>query len=456
MVIILMVASVLATASPAQTYALRTEADIWDVAATDLNGDGKAEIFAFCCNKDKDPIEKSIAVFMAGADGSYPPTPTLRLNIAPEFSAFFFAEVDGKPPLELVAVDAEEAVVYQFRNDQFVELGRSKFNSLFPYRSKEPFFLKHAAEDLDGDGISEWIVPQPAGYELRHMDKPIGFISCDVFSEMSSEGSAYITHRLPATHFFKMEDEKNKAVGFLSDEYADFAFGQDWHKHNRFKIPVRVKDKWDAGANMEDVNGDGIPDLIITQTKGTINMKATTDVYMARGLFSYPDKPDAEFQVSGALMNPLVRDVNGDGMKDIVLLSIPMSAWNMVNFFVRGKVSVKAEVFLFQNGAYSQKPAFAEHFLLETPDGREHAAYAFGDFNGDGHLDVAYSTTADTLAVYTGTENRLVSSKPWATFNLPAFGKAHEMKLDANKKSEDIVLNHPGGNNTKRVDVIVF
>jgi hypothetical protein len=448
-------AAVVTGAAPFQQYVLNSDVNVWDVASTDLNGDGNAEIFTICCDEKSEPLEKYVGVYMAGPDGAYPEKPTFRLNVDPTISTFFFAETDGTAPVELIAADAEGATVYKYQDGKFVVASKPRFSSLFPYKSKEPFFLKKGAIDLNGDGIDEWLIPKPSGYELRNASGPIATIECDVVSQMASTGSIYITHRLPAVYPFTRDGYSEKVVAFVSDEYADFALGPGWKEHDRFKIPVNVDEKWEASSSMDDIDGNGEPDLVITQTKGTINMKSLTHIYLARGPGKYPHAPDAEYQVSGALMSPLVVDVNGDKNKDVILVSIPLTAWNMVNFFVRGKVSVQAEVYLYGDGGFGKKPAFSESFLLDAPEGRESVAYTFGDFSGDGRLDVIFGAGANTLVVHTSSDDRLVSAKPWVTLSLPAFGSAHKMKLNAND-SEDLVLSHPGGSNSKRVDVVVF
>lgn len=453
-------AAIVAAAAPAPTpqqqhYVLNTDANVWDVAAMDITGDGKAELFAFCCDEKSEPLDKFISVYIPAADGAYPEKESLRLKVTPEASTFFFAETDGIAPKELIGADAEGASVFAYKDGALTSAAEPRFTSLLPHRSKEPFFLKNTASDLDGDGVDEWMIPRHNGYELRNIDGVHGFIPCDVFSQVASEGSVYITHRLPAVHLFDLAGEANKAVAFLSDEFADFAYGANWAQHSRFKIPVNVEEKWEAGAKMEDIDRNGLPDLVVTQTKGTVNMKAITHIYLAKGPFQYAEKPDAEYQVNGALMSPLLRDVDGDKKLDIVLVNIPLSAWNIVNYFVRGKVSVKAEVYLFKDGTFSPKSAFSEDFLLDAPEGRERVAYAFGDFSGDGTLDVVFGAGEQKLVIHTGSEDRLLSSRPWVTLTLPAFGVAHKMDLNGNA-AEDLVLDHPGGANKKRIDVIVF
>ena len=101
------------------------------------------------------------------------------------------------------------------------------------------------------------------------------------------------------------------------------------------------------------------------------------------------------------------------------------------------------------------KPTFKTGLLLDAPEGRERVAFTLGDFTGDGRLDTAYGLDKNTLVVYAGEEDRLVSSRPWATFEMPSFGEMRTTDLDG-KNGRDLILFHPGGVHKKRIEVILF
>jgi len=206
---------------------------------------------------------------------------------------------------------------------------------------------------------------------------------------------------------------------------------------------------------MKDITGNGFPDLVVTQTRGTVRMYAETHVYLAREPFVYPEKPDAVFSAGGAVSSPMVMDVNGDQKMDLVFIRIPFGVKNLVNYFVRGKISVHVEVHLFDGEKYRQEADYQAGMTMDAPEGRERVAYTFGDFSGDGRLDAAYGSESGTFAVYTGAPERFIASRPWREFKMPAFGTARACDLN-NNKAEDIVLFRPGGDNAKRVDIIVF
>lgn len=440
---------------PFQSYVLNSEVNVWDVAAKDVTGDGQAEVFVLCCDEKSRPLQKYVGVYVADGSGGYTEAPTVKIELEARVSTLFFAEVDGKAPVELVAADAEGATVFRYADGHFVPVETPRFNSLFPYGSKEPLFMKETARDLDGDGIDEWLIPVPSGYEVRKPSATLCTIPCDVVSEMSDHDSMYIFHRLPAVHAFPIEGESSKALAFLSDEEALFAHGPGWSEHARYVIPVALDDKWEAATRMDDIDGNKLPDLVVTQTKGTINLKVVTQVYMASSKFTYPDKPTALFEADGAIASPALIDVDGDGTKDLVFINIPFGVTNIVNYFVRGKLSIRVDVYLFKDGSFPAKPTYTEKLTLDAPEGRERVAYAFGDFSGDKRLDVLFGAGSDKLVIHTSSPDRMLSAKPYVTLSMPAFGIARAVDLNGNE-AKDLLLHHPGGSNKKRVDVVVF
>jgi hypothetical protein len=445
----------IASAEPYQAFALNTKLPIWSVAARDVTGDGKAEIFAICCDDKSDPLQKFVAVFHPNDTGAYSADPSFTIDLDPSVSALFFAETDGRPPVELIAAEAEGAMEFHFTETGFTKGAKHNFASLYPSGAKHPLLLKTASEDLDGDGVDEWIIPVPGGYEIRSPKKSLARVKCDTASDISNSEGVYITHRLPSCKTFTLPGEQHKCLAFLSDEYADFAHGDNWSKTNRFKIPVNAEDKWQAITRAADINADGLPDLVVTFLKGTMHPKTSTQVFIATAPFTYPTTPNAKFDSSGAVSSPAVEDVDGDGKMDLVFMTVQLGVSNIINYFLRGKVSASVDVHLFKDGAFSNKPTFSESALLDAPETREHEVFALGDFNGDGRMDAAFGQSANKLVIRTGSAEQFVSPKPWVELDIPSFGDADAVDLNGNK-AKDLLLCHPSGKNKTRLDVVLF
>ena len=454
MIAICILAAIHCAATP-ETFALETSESVWDIAVEDLDLDGSGDVVAVCCDPKAVPLKKSLAVFMNTGNGAYSPQPSLVLPLDPSISTLFWAEADGAAPRELIATNAQGAEVYAFRNGTLELRQTSKFPSLLPSNVKEPRFLREIAQDLDGDGIDEWLIPANGGYIVRNAENQRCIVACDVVSEIREGSSVQIMHQLPAHHVFSLENQPLKGIAFLSDEFADFAYGENWTEHQRYQIPVNVEEKWEASAQMKDINGDEFPDLVVTQTKGTVNMSVITHVYVASGPFTYPDEPSAIFKSDGAIASPFLIDVDGDENLDVMFIKVPFGLKTLMNFFLRRKLAVEVDVYLFNGNAYNVKPDFSTTVSLDAPEGRERAAYTMADFDGDGRIDVMFGSGTDQVVIHTGESGRFISSKPWVTLPFVPFGEARTYDLNGND-AKDLILFHPGGKHSQKIEVAVF
>ncbi len=442
--------------APQMVLSLDAGAPIWDVVTEDLNQDGFLDVIAVCCDKETTPMKRYVAVFLATPEGTYPNTPSLTYTLPATTGALFLAEWDNNPPRELVVASTTEAEILAFHQDGWRTEKNITLQSLFPTGAKEPVFLRETAKDLDNDSIDEWFIPVAGGYQIFWPSTGDAVtVTCDIESEIRRGENVYIYHRLPAYHVFSVPEMSSKAIAFLSDQFADFAYGDRWQQQKQFKIPLRVNDKWDASVRMADVDKNGLPDLIVTQTKGTVNLVALTQVYLARAPFEYNDKPDVTYETKGALASPFLKDVNGDNLDDLVFVKIPLGVRAFMNYFLRRKLTVEVDVYLYQGDGYSATPDFTQTLVLDAPEGREQVAYTMGDFNADKRLDVAIGIGAGNMLVYTGVAGKFLNQKPWVTLEIPSFGVARSVDLNKNG-NDDILLFHPGMGRNQFIEIALF
>lgn len=445
----------LAQPAPPQVYTLNAPENVWDVAAEDLNQDGIKDILVLSCDGQSYPMKKQLSIYLAKSDGSYSADATSQLSLDPVVGTLLLAEVSDGAPREVLAADSAGVTIYQYADGALSRHDRIEAPSLLPSLVKEPVFLEDAVKDIDGDGVEEWFLPEPTGYEVRAAGSLKAFIPCDVVGEVVRREGMRVSYRLPAYHTFDFGKGPEKGIAFLSDEFADFAYGAGWKETSRFRIPNNLEEKWEASAKMADVDNNGFPDLIVTQTRGTVNLEARTQVYLASAPFKYPDTPSAEFLAKGGIASPLLVDIDGDGRKDMLLIGISFNVRNIISFFVRGKLTVTADVHLFNGTGFPDKPDYSTNLTLEAPEGREQVAYALADFNGDGRVDLAFGEAKDSLVIKLGEADRFVGSKAWAELTVPGFGFIRHTPLNGNP-GDDLMLYHPSGSHAKEVHAIVF
>ena len=440
-------------AAPTQ-HVLNLPLPATDIHLEDINSDDIKDIFIVSVDSNND-YAKKVYAYLSDPDHTQHDAPTFTLPIEAKTGALFFAEVDGTAPRELVTVHATAATVYTFKENTFQKTKTTSLFALLPTNAQEPLFLKKSAQDLDNDGIDEWILPHPEGFALQHADKTLAIIPCDMRSEFRRGETMYIYNRLPSFTTFQSPDSETKGIACLSDEYADFAYGDNWEKHYRFKIPRSLEEKWEANAQIADINNDGFPDIAVTQTKGTVNLESKSQIYIATAPFEYPSTPNAEFNSKGALSAPMLRDIDGNDTLDAIVFNIPFGLKNIMSFFLRNKVSVNIGVHEYENNTIAPKPTRSTSLSLAAPEGREIIAHTLGDFDEDNLKDLAFTKSPEEFVIHSGDPESFLQSSPMATFNIPAFGVAKTGHLNANT-NDDIILIHPGGDNNKRVDLLLF
>jgi len=435
-------------------FLLRSDTDVWDIAVEDLNADGLKDVLAVTCEEDSDPPVKHVRAYVSYGD-VYPSRPSFETRLDDDAGGVFLAEVDGTAPRELVAVSAQGAVVYAYEDGEFAQSASVPFTSLFPTRARLPRFLEDIAHDLDGDGKDEWIVPVSTGFAVIKNGITYATIRGNVQSELSGSGLG-VYHRLPRLFIYGEPDPANpRRIALASDAWFEFFSGPTWSARQRLETPLIYPDEWDTEVRIDDANQDGWPDLMVTQTRGTVTLQAQTQVYLATGDGQYPDSPTVTFEAKGAIASPEFVDIDGDGFLDIMVVRVKFGVKNVVNYLIRGKLSADIDVLLFRDGGYDDDPTFSDSVTVDAPDGREEIASTEGDFNGDGRLDIAFSSKRDELSIHTSDLDRFLSRRAWHEFEMPSMGEARTEQLDDNSR-DDIVIFHPTMDEAKRIEVIVF
>ena len=428
---------------------------VWDVSVDDVTGDGHPDILVLAVDDDVSPPVKSLALFAGSSASTYREQPDAEFEIPWQFGTVLVAQTDTSPAAEVLLANHSGVQILAWDGSNFAERSRVDVQTLLPSGTHEPIFLRDAVRDLDADGIDEWLLPVPEGYAVAGPDGVRRTVQCDLTGEMRYFGRHLISHQLPVIQTFPQSGSDTLGIALLTDRGADLFYGDAWEQHQTYRIPKALEDKWDFDAVMDDINADGFPDIVVSQTQGTTNMKVKTRVFVAERPFVYPDTPTAEFESKGAYTVPTLRDVDGDERLDLIFVGLSFGLRNIVNYFVRGKISVEIDAHQFRDSGFPKKAHRDTRLSMDAPEGREQVAYVMGDFTGDGRLDALVAVKRDRLSLFEGTEDRLIARRATHKFDLPAFGVARRCNIDGDER-DDVVIFHRQNEQQRRIEVLIF
>jgi len=145
-----------------------------------------------------------------------------------------------------------------------------------------------------------------------------------------------------------------------------------------------------------DFNGDGHPDVATVNAEPGKEMNTTVSLLLGTGTGSFGTA--AKFAAVGH--NPVsvgVGDFNGDGFPDLAVANSSDDGLSILQADGQGRFAAVTTTFdVLANGL----PVI----ITRVPVGRGPVSVAVGDFNGDGHLDLAVANGGDnTVSILLGT-----------------------------------------------------
>jgi hypothetical protein len=300
--------------------------------------------------------------------------------VLPGVSAQVFADFNDDGQLDFVTLTGAGAEVFLGRSGGGFTPGQ-----FLP--ASAPNFVKVA--DVNGDGIPDVVigngdlvvylgngdgtfrpapaspVPPPGGYSIENA----------TLADVNNDGhlDAVATMQLGGTGIFTLY-----FAVFFGDGQGGFEFNANTIIPVQFGLSGLVVDDTipEISATLGDFNGDGKLDLLVPTEAGGVY--SLTD-YLGNGNGTFTPGPVIYSGTSAAYDELLLGDLNGDGRLDIV------------GFNAGG--SLTADVYLGDGkGGFEQS---ASVNLSQGADSVGNTIYpsdlALGDFNGDGHLDLAVS-----------------------------------------------------------------
>lgn len=226
--------------------------------------------------------------------------------------------------------------------------------------------------------------------------------------------------RRPDLSFYREESvvvfEQKDAGRFAARDAVDLT-AQKQKKRNQFV-------KFELPPMISDLNGDGIQDIVLPYpSKGKVNVYY---VQPGRALTT----PDDSLQIGDSwTVGVFLNDLDRDGKPDLVVGIVrKFGIFGGLQAFLSGRVDLELHVHRMRQ-RYEQDPdqvlTFSVPFSFSVSRSEASIDLAFrptfdADVNGDGLRDLLISTEADVIHVYYGRKNEGLQAEPGGKIQLNA------------------------------------
>ncbi|MEP1741035.1 MAG: VCBS repeat-containing protein [Kangiellaceae bacterium] len=204
---------------------------------------------------------------------------------------------------------------------------------------------------------------------------------------------------------------------------------------------------------IEDINGDGISDLMVkqTQSSGVLDRQNNYEIYYGKnqqGILYFNSEVDTRISAEGTLSGLQIIDVNDDGRKEIMVSSFDIGVSQIIGALMSG--SIDQDVYLFtldEKDKFNAEPLFSEEVDLNfsLSSGRSgQPVILSADLNGDGLNEMLLSANEERLAIYTGKadEEMFESRAKRHRLQLPKDGSMLSASDLNNDQSDEIIVRY--------------
>jgi len=450
---------------------LKVPGRVLGLRAEDVNGDGKKDLIVVFAVGKAPSVQRRIALFLDHA-GAYRADPDQMLD-PPRATAFGdLGDVDCDGKRALLYADARGLSAVRLDGSGRFEttprpLARAVGLLALPDDDDLPFY--DVMRDWDGDKKDEILLPLvestalftratdgswQRATQLRIAPHASYGIRAEQYEPRLRNFSARATYVVPELSVADYDgDGKPDLFAVMEDVLAVHKGGGPTLFSPvpvaRHYLGVRSDQEIQRGAHVHttvrDLNGDGVADLVVNKITGGLGqMRAQTGVYFGKkgGGYEAPVQVIQREGFSGAIS---LADLDGDGKPDLVMPHVSVGLGEMARALLSKKMLVGWEARRNHGRGFDVDPATVKEVDLavdtsQLADVEGMYPSVEGDFDGDGKRDFLAPNGPDQIGVWMGGGKELIAESPRAIVHVTPSRFYQVVDLDGDGKSDVIVF----------------
>ena len=375
---------------------------------------------------DEEPV-RTVAIFRR--TGS---TWTLRLRKQLHASMDLVDVLQGADGVRVVGYQDSQLRYLHEQSQNFVAMLDT--HSMFVGRNWDSSPTMEMFVDLNEDGLDDFLMPGFDGWQVA-IQSAQGFHAAQVIGPRPhmnfGDIPRFVGYRAETPYLLDENmDGRNDLAFWINGRFE--VYRQD--SHGRFasepiELDANLQDvlggyfsvnlgESDDDDNVqrlldgvEDINGDGIADLIIQsiQGEGIFGLESQYEFY--RGLkgpdnrLKFEQSASSIISTGGIQLNNERLDLTGDGNQEIVVTSVDITIGTIIGALITRSASVDVSIYQMIDGTFPAKPSLKKQITVRFDFSTGELfipAVLSGDVTGDGRQDLLVQKGLDTLLVYPG------------------------------------------------------
>ncbi|GEM_PF-4491521 len=436
----------------------------------DVDGDGLQDIVV--------QVGRRIDAHRLTAAGTF--APPVSVELPKKAYLFDLFPVSAPRACDLVYATADGVYALTWSGEAFVPQERAlvQIPTLFEGDSTGSPLRYPFSSDVDGDGRLDLVLPQRQRL-LVYLQREGGTfqfsqrVPVDMQVRVETGGGSIqnqvsSTVRVPPYYLVDFNGDGLPDLGVVQ---ADLLLVHLQKKGNTLpsapnyeavvgidrKKPRRRLLTWEIPPVIEDLNGDGLADAVVTTVS-----KGTTQIFLGDLAIAAPAQLQ-QIKVDGWTFRHWVIDVNGDGRKDLALAKVDkLGVSAALQVLITGKID--ATILLFLQGPDGKFPESVSYekelsvpFVVNFSSNSVQVESPVmvdpqGDYDNDGRADLLVKTESDELTLYLSAGGKIFDEEKGVTvktmdteaFSFSVFENfepLHLVDLNGDGKT-DIVLHH--------------